>query len=112
MLCGEFHRATVGLCLNSVFQADIRSPYYSLLTLIRGMAAVTVQTAHDDEDIFLGKETPCKTFLASYNMKTFIYLALFLTLKLCLCILLFIVCPGKTNNYNYYKIMYQNQNHV
>lgn len=54
MLCGEFHRAPLGLHLNNTFVSDIRSPYWSLLTLVRGMAAITAQTVHDDEDIFLG----------------------------------------------------------
>ncbi|KAJ8929502.1 hypothetical protein NQ314_017795 [Rhamnusium bicolor] len=53
MLCGEFHRAPIGLHLNSIFISDNRSPYCSLLTLVRGMAAITAQAVHDDEDIFL-----------------------------------------------------------
>ncbi|CAH1989960.1 unnamed protein product [Acanthoscelides obtectus] len=54
MLFGELHRAPVGLHLSSVFLSDVRSPYCALLTtLIRGMAAVTAQQAHEDEGIFL-----------------------------------------------------------
>nr|XP_023021128.1 protein Fe65 homolog isoform X3 [Leptinotarsa decemlineata] len=53
MLCGEFHRAPIGLHLNSSFLSYGPSPYCSLLTLIRGMAAITAQAVHDDEDIFL-----------------------------------------------------------
>lgn len=55
MLCGEFHVAPIGLHLNSAFQTDVRSPYTSLLALIRGMAGLTAQAVRDDEDIFLGK---------------------------------------------------------
>lgn len=58
MLCGEFHVAPVGLHLNSLFHTDIRSPYCSLLALVRGMAAITAHAVHDDEDIFLGKVNP------------------------------------------------------
>lgn len=54
MLCGEFHRAPVGLHLNSAFSSDNQSPYCALLALVRGMATITAQTIHDDEDIFLG----------------------------------------------------------
>ncbi|CAG9819585.1 unnamed protein product [Phaedon cochleariae] len=50
MLCGEFHRAPIGLHLNSVFLSANPSPYSALLTLVRGMAAVS---AHEDEDIYL-----------------------------------------------------------
>ncbi|XP_050508540.1 protein Fe65 homolog isoform X2 [Diabrotica virgifera virgifera] len=53
MLCGEFHRAPIGLHLNSVFLSGNPSPYCSLLTLVRGMAAITAQAVHEDEDIFL-----------------------------------------------------------
>ncbi|CAH1104122.1 unnamed protein product [Psylliodes chrysocephalus] len=53
MLCGEFHRAPIGLHLNSVFLSANPSPYCALLTLVRGMAAITAQAVHDDEDIFL-----------------------------------------------------------
>ncbi|XP_056648209.1 protein Fe65 homolog isoform X1 [Diorhabda carinulata] len=53
MLCGEFHRAPIGLHLNSVFLSANPSPYCSLLTLVRGMAAITAQAVHEDEDIFL-----------------------------------------------------------
>lgn len=52
MLCGEFHRAPLGLHLSL---SDTRSPYSSLLALIQGMAAITAHAAHEDEDIFLGK---------------------------------------------------------
>ncbi|KAG5881121.1 hypothetical protein JTB14_032296 [Gonioctena quinquepunctata] len=53
MLCGEFHRAPIGLHLNSVFLSGNPTPYSSLLTLVRGMAAITAQAVHDEEDIFL-----------------------------------------------------------
>lgn len=53
MLCGEFHRAPLGLHLN--LSAATRSPYTSLLALVQGMAAITAHAAHEDEDIFLGK---------------------------------------------------------
>lgn len=53
MLCGEFHRVPLGLHLHNAFISDCRSPYWSLLTLVRGMAALTAQAVHDDEDIFL-----------------------------------------------------------
>ncbi|CAG9859848.1 unnamed protein product [Phyllotreta striolata] len=53
MLCGEFHRAPIGLHLNSVFLSANPSPYCALLTLVRGMAAITAQAVHEDEDIFL-----------------------------------------------------------
>lgn len=65
MLCGEFHVAPIGLHLNSVFQTDIRSPFCSLLSLVRGMAAITAQAVHDDEDIFLGKVNLCTIFKTS-----------------------------------------------
>lgn len=61
MLCGEFHRTLIGLHLNSAFQTDIHSPYYSLLALVRGMATITAQAVHDDEDIFLGKVNQYQT---------------------------------------------------
>ncbi|GJQ83105.1 hypothetical protein Trydic_g20116 [Trypoxylus dichotomus] len=51
MLCGEFHRAPLGLHLSF---SDTRSPYSSLLALLQGMAAITAHAVHDDEDIFLG----------------------------------------------------------
>ncbi|XP_018573705.1 protein Fe65 homolog isoform X2 [Anoplophora glabripennis] len=54
MLCGEFHRANVGLHISSAFTSDNQSPYCALLTLVHGMAAITAQVIHDDEDIFLG----------------------------------------------------------
>lgn len=50
MLCGEFYRAPLGLQLSF---SDTRSPYSSLLALVQGMAAITANAAHDDEDIFL-----------------------------------------------------------
>lgn len=52
MLCGEFHRAPLGLNLSL---SVTRSPYTSLLALVQGMAAITAHAAHEDEDIFLGK---------------------------------------------------------
>lgn len=52
MLCGEFHRAPLGLHLSL---SVTRSPYTSLLALVQGMAAITAHAAHEDEDIFLGK---------------------------------------------------------
>lgn len=54
MLCGEFRRANVGLHLSSAFTSDNHSPYCALLALVHGMAAITAQAIHDDEDIFLG----------------------------------------------------------
>ncbi|XP_071056763.1 protein Fe65 homolog isoform X2 [Onthophagus taurus] len=51
MLCGEFHRVPLGLHLSSF--SDTHSPYSSLLVLLQGMAALTAQVAHEEEDIFL-----------------------------------------------------------
>ncbi|XP_017771885.1 PREDICTED: uncharacterized protein LOC108559207 isoform X2 [Nicrophorus vespilloides] len=50
MLCGEFHRAPLGLHLSL---SDNRSPYSSLLALLQGMAAITANAVQEDEDIFL-----------------------------------------------------------
>ncbi|CAH0560243.1 unnamed protein product [Brassicogethes aeneus] len=54
MLCGEFHRTPLGFHVNSgAFCSDSRNPYWSLVLLARGMAAITAQAVHEDEDIFL-----------------------------------------------------------
>lgn len=61
MLCGEFLNrigasplSTVSLLSNPAF--GTRSPYFTLLTLCQGMAALTANpTTVDDDDIFLGK---------------------------------------------------------
>lgn len=61
MLCGEFLNrigasplSTVSLLSSPAF--GTRSPYFTLLTICQGMAALTANpTAVDDDDIFLGK---------------------------------------------------------
>jgi amyloid beta (A4) precursor protein-binding family B protein 2 (Fe65-like) len=53
MLCGEFHKAPLGLYVNFASLSDSRSPYSSLLTLVQSMAALTAHAAHEEEDIFL-----------------------------------------------------------
>jgi hypothetical protein len=61
MLCGEFLNrigasplSTVSLLSGPAF--GTRSPYFTLLTLCQGMAALTANpTTVDDDDIFLGK---------------------------------------------------------
>jgi hypothetical protein len=55
MLCGEFHKAPLGLYVNFASLSDSRSPYSSLLTLVQSMAALTAHAAHEEEDIFLGE---------------------------------------------------------
>mgnify|MGYP005983946613 CR=1 FL=1 len=57
MLCGEFHKAPLGLYVNFASLSDSRSPYSSLLTLVQSMAALTAHAAHEEEDIFLGELT-------------------------------------------------------
>lgn len=46
MLCGEFYSTSPLSIVDNT-----RSPYFALLTLSQGMAAITA----DDEDIYLGK---------------------------------------------------------
>ena len=63
MLCGEFLNrigasplSTVSLLSSPAF--GTRSPYFTLLTLCQGMAALTANPTtvdDDDDDIFLGK---------------------------------------------------------
>lgn len=54
MLCGELVRTPLSLQLHSnLFTSVPRSPYFALLALCQGMAALTAPV--DDEDIFLGK---------------------------------------------------------
>jgi len=61
MLCGEILNrigasplSTVSLLSSPAF--GTRSPYFTLLTLCQGMAALTANlTTVDDDDIFLGK---------------------------------------------------------
>uniref|UniRef100_A0A6P7G6F4 Protein Fe65 homolog n=1 Tax=Diabrotica virgifera virgifera TaxID=50390 RepID=A0A6P7G6F4_DIAVI len=77
MLCGEFHRAPIGLHLNSVFLSGNPSPYCSLLTLVRGMAAITAQAVHEDEDIFLGNDITIDLIHCDHHQHVFIIFPLF-----------------------------------
>jgi hypothetical protein len=69
MLCGEFLNrigasplSTVSLLSSPAF--GTRSPYFTLLTLCQGMAALTAnQTTVDDDDIFLGKLLGCVQYI-------------------------------------------------
>lgn len=61
MLCGEFLNRIGASPLSTVSLLSrpalgTRSPYFTLLTLCQGMAALTANpTTVDDDDIFLGK---------------------------------------------------------